>query len=223
MYRNGTGELVRQLHSTGMRTAEIARQLEKDYVTIFFHLRKMGLTPHFDEKVARCKEISKSLVECKACRKPTLKIDMVTNHGRMTSVCRKCCNIKRYSGLNSGPERFLKNRSSLIKHRCSVDGTPFNLNGDYLIHLYLKQNGLCFYTDIPMIMLAGRSKDRRADRDSLSLDRIVPAIGYVKGNVVLCTNRINTVKNDLSLDEISRWMPEWYMRICKFQAGARQV
>jgi hypothetical protein len=29
------------------------------------------------------------------------------------------------------------------------------------------------------------------------LDKVIPERGYVAGNVVLCSNRFNTVKNDL--------------------------
>jgi CRISPR/Cas system Type II protein with McrA/HNH and RuvC-like nuclease domain len=77
---------------------------------------------------------------------------------------------------------------------------------------YHSQNGVCFYTDKEMVCKVGEGKNR----DSLSIDKIIPEKGYVKGNVVFCLNRINMAKNDLSLEEIQKWMPEWYSRIEKF-------
>lgn len=38
--------------------------------------------------------------------------------------------------------------------------------------------------------------------DSASLDRIVPALGYVPGNVMVISHRANTLKSDASADEI---------------------
>ena len=51
---------------------------------------------------------------------------------------------------------------------------------------------------------------------SLSIDRIIPQLGYTPGNVVLCTNRANMVKSDLTLAEIKQWLPSWYTRIIKY-------
>ncbi len=37
--------------------------------------------------------------------------------------------------------------------------------------------------------------------------------GYTLGNVVLCTYRANSIKRDVSLDELREWMPGWYDRL----------
>jgi len=39
------------------------------------------------------------------------------------------------------------------------------------------------------------------------------AKSYVKGNVVLCVARVNTIKSDVSLNEMKLWMPGRYERI----------
>lgn len=53
-------------------------------------------------------------------------------------------------------------------------------------------------------------------KNSLSIDKIIPEKGYVLGNIIFLSNKINTCKNDLSLEEIKQWMPSWYERINKF-------
>lgn len=48
--------------------------------------------------------------------------------------------------------------------------------------------------------------------NSPSLDKIVPSLGYVKGNVIVISKRANSIKNDASLDEILRvanWLKQF--------------
>lgn len=56
------------------------------------------------------------------------------------------------------------------------------------------QNGLCFYSKLPMI--CGPN-----DNLTISLDRIDSKLGYQKGNVVLCGSIINSMKLDLEIKE----------------------
>ena len=39
---------------------------------------------------------------------------------------------------------------------------------------------------------------------SPSLDRIIPELGYVKGNVVIVSFKVNRVKNNSSLEELTK-------------------
>jgi hypothetical protein len=45
---------------------------------------------------------------------------------------------------------------------------------------------------------------RGAADNSMSIDRINPDLGYVKGNVVLVSQRANRIKNDATVDELRR-------------------
>jgi hypothetical protein len=46
----------------------------------------------------------------------------------------------------------------------------------------------------------------------LSFDRFDTTQGYAWGNVVLCSNRANSIKRDLTLQELRVWIPSWYER-----------
>jgi len=104
----------------------------------------------------------------------------------------------------------LKNIVRSIKFRARDMGLPFDLDIEHLICLFEQQRGLCFYTDVPL------SYDRPERNFHVSVDRIIPKHGYIKGNVVLCAWRYNMVKHDLSLDEIREYLPGWYGRIVAF-------
>ena len=54
---------------------------------------------------------------------------------------------------------------------------------------------------------------RGSNPNQLSVDRIIPELGYIKGNIVLCTQKVNLVKNNLTLREMSEWTPGWYGRV----------
>lgn len=55
----------------------------------------------------------------------------------------------------------------------------------------------------------GRGKSHSA----ASVDRVDNSIGYLVGNVVLCTTKVNLIKRDVTLDEMKDWMPGWYQRV----------
>lgn len=90
---------------------------------------------------------------------------------------------------------FTRNLGS-YKKRSKTEGVPFNLTADYLLNLFHSQNGKCYYTD-EMLNWNSVGK-KRVDRNSMSLDRLEPKLGYTQGNVVLCFMYVNTAKGGLS-------------------------
>jgi hypothetical protein len=47
--------------------------------------------------------------------------------------------------------------------------------------------------------------DRQVLPESLTLDRIVPAMGYVPGNVMWLSHRANAMKQDATIEELHRF------------------
>lgn len=116
-------------------------------------------------------------------------------------------NAGDYTNLNF--ERNMKMRIHLLRGRAKRRGVPFELVYSDLCTLFNDQNGLCFYTDQPMVWDRSAGQSRKA----LSVDRIDSTRGYVAGNVVLCSWRANAIKNDLTMEELKQWMPSWHQRL----------
>lgn len=125
-------------------------------------------------------------------------------------------------GRRKGPytvDRCLMKRCRGLKYSAAVLGLPFSLTVEYLKQLYELQKGLCFYTDVELITHVGVGHPP----NSLSVDKIEPNLGYVPGNVVLCSKRANSIKHDQSLEELSKWMPLWHERIEMWRKNGLRV
>lgn len=72
---------------------------------------------------------------------------------------------------------------------------------DHLIFLWNNQNQKCYYTDTDLVLTGYKDGVKNA----FTVDRIDSSKGYVEGNIVLCCNIINRMKQNLSLEEFYTW------------------
>ena len=107
----------------------------------------------------------------------------------------------------------------MVKNKAKNAGLAFDLTTEYLLHIFQEQAGLCFYSDQQMSVEVGKGPRW----EQLSLDRIIPEHGYTQGNVVWCTRRVNTIKNNVTLEEMKNWMPGWYGRIQAAQKSTKKM
>lgn len=134
---------------------------------------------------------------------------------KYSGVCKLCRHQRENDRVNSSIESYLtrmrdvaSSRSNSIKNKC-----PFNITSDDLIDLWYKQKGKCFYTDELMQWGYGKGKSPY----SASLDKIIPSNGYVKNNIVLCCNAVNTAKGNLSVNDVGILISkDWEYRIRTF-------
>ncbi|MAE82201.1 MAG: hypothetical protein CMB80_05675 [Flammeovirgaceae bacterium] len=129
------------------------------------------------------------------------------------SYCYRCRRKQKDSSRDTNAEAFLGYRVSSLKthrhQRCIPQ--EFNIDKKYLLSLYKKQNGKCCYTREDLLLRTGdRKKSSKDNGHILSVDRVDNSLGYIQGNVVLCSNRANQIKSDMSLQEFKEWMPTWY-------------
>jgi hypothetical protein len=117
-----------------------------------------------------------------------------------TSKGCKVCTQSRPKELNPAWKGYGripgKKLSRIIKGAKNRD-IPINIDIKFLSEIYEKQNGKCYYTNLPI----------NFDEGSASLERIDSNIGYEETNVVWVHKNVNIMKRDLSYEE--------FYNICK--------
>jgi len=127
---------------------------------------------------------------------PTLTSDPCPIHGHAITRerCRSCNAAYMRAYLRrrrrEHPDRELRNRA---RKRAYGLGLPFAL----------PKEGPRIPVLCPVLGIELRVGGGRSDA-SPSLDRVVPAFGYVNGNVRVISDRANRLKSDYALDELRR-------------------
>lgn len=81
---------------------------------------------------------------------------------------------------------------------------PFEISIEYAWELFLNQNKRCAISGVPINFFYENGK-RLHDIKTASLDRVDSSKGYVKGNVQWVHKQVNTIKMDLSDEELVNW------------------
>ncbi len=71
----------------------------------------------------------------------------------------------------------------------------FDLDKDFLEDLLKKQNGLCYFSGVPISL----------DDSTASMDRVDSSLGYTKDNVQWVHRVVNFMKNELSQEDFIKW------------------
>lgn len=82
---------------------------------------------------------------------------------------------------------------SQAKVRAKRKGLPFDITRDDLT-----VPARCPVLGIPLAV----STDGNPSDGSPSLDRLIPEEGYIRGNVIIVSNKANRIKSDASLDDL---------------------
>ncbi|WP_158665254.1 hypothetical protein [Ensifer adhaerens] len=88
--------------------------------------------------------------------------------------------------------RWAKVKLAELRCRAAKQGVPFDL-----VEADLVLPDKCPVLGVPLEIGTGKQSER-----SPSVDRITPALGYVKGNVVVVSNRVNSLKRDATVAEL---------------------
>lgn len=84
---------------------------------------------------------------------------------------------------------------SSAKTRAKKAGLPFDLT---IEDIQIPE--VCPVLGIPLIRNLGGSYPTP---NSPSIDRIIPTLGYVRGNIAVISNRANTIKQDANVEELT--------------------
>jgi hypothetical protein len=206
---------IRKLHKSGLTNRKIAGRIGLSHHVVGYWLKKFSLKTNGPTRVRLIFKKGKAI--CSKCgrRKKTTDFRKQRSNAKYPYWL-SYCNLCRYNQLcevlNTNRVSFLIDRYRRLALRAKKLNIAFELTREEFIEQYQIQRGLCFYTDQRLICRVQQGLHRH----SLSVDRLRPSKGYVKGNFVFCINRVNICKHDLTLSEIKEYMPEWHQRIQRF-------
>ena len=90
------------------------------------------------------------------------------------------------------------NKLQHIRSKAKAENIPFNLTIEDIVI-----PSVCPILGIPL-----QINDVHVGPNSISIDRIIPELGYVKGNVAIISHRANSIKNNASVEELEKVL-EW--------------
>lgn len=155
-------------------------------------------------RAARCGSVLVTQKRCSSCRrtKPTRLFVRSRNArdglGHCCSACyRKQQNARREQHKAEGPwHLWAIDVSRGARHRAKKSGVPCTISVGWLID-FLAGGALCAYCGV-----ACRPGSRHEVATSITLDRLIPDLGYVPSNLVLACHRCNRKKGSLTLEEM---------------------
>lgn len=124
---------------------------------------------------------------------PATKAWRIKNRGRLAE-------LRREYDAKYPEKRML----AAAKRAARVKSVPFNITVE---DIAIPE--LC-----PVLGVRLEKNNIERDSNSPSLDRIIPALGYTKGNVMVISWRANRIKADATVDEL-RTIADFYSKLTK--------
>ena len=204
-------EIILREYTNGKTDSAIAEEVPWSRSKVGRWLRSQGLPPNSRRAVAT----DATHATCSACGETKTVDQFPRNHKGKTyegllSRCRTCRTAQTRAALVGNLDSLLRDRHRRLVIRARKVGVECTITLDEFLAQYRAQSGLCFYTDTPL------SADPRGREEMISIDRVDCTGGYTLGNVVFCASRINTMKSDMTKEEMSVWVPSWYERAARF-------
>lgn len=127
----------------------------------------------------------------------------------LSPECKLCYKSKEVNGPYHARRKERRKRASIdnIELYCrSIIGSiktrqtgVLDFDSAFLVDLWNKQKGLCYYSGLPM--QKKDFKDKTPEWRSPSIDKLIPSLGYTRNNIVWCCFAINSFKSSTSSDE----------------------
>ena len=126
--------------------------------------------------------------ECTDCKEEKPLKDFY----RGRNGCKKCYMDQEVERKRKYPMRFI---CKYAKGRAKKGGLAFDLTPEYLESI---RTDFCPYLGVKMVY--GGSD--RNDPNAASLDKIIPELGYIRGNVEFISFKANRMKSNASQEEL---------------------
>lgn len=172
--------------------------------------KSSGMTPLEIRTLNRTKYHPQNLKMCTRCEKikPRTDAHFVVNcdnsnkkrdrHKGFCKACDKQRRKKQRKDLKSNPEHYFERLITTLKHRAKKQSIPFNIKGSDLYQQYLDQNKLCYWTGKSFDWTDIGKDSKTPGNNFITVDKLEPSKGYIKGNCVLSLWSVNKQKNNLT-------------------------
>lgn len=193
--------ILRKYINDGIKYRDISKLMKRGHTALKSKINELGIGSYTSTLLENNKKLrEQGVYKCNKCKHDDLTIDdfYPTN----LTCCRTCVKLTTDNNRsklknNSNLDTILKYRYGSSKHRAVKYNMLFDLTIDGLQKIYNKQNGRCYYSDVQLTFSSNSD-------NVLSIDRIDSAIGYILSNIVLCTATVNSMKNDMSINEFKK-------------------
>ncbi len=189
-------KLVKMFQESDRKMDVVSRFFKGGYERVAKKLRELGYESKYVENKKENDELIKTGIRrCSYCR----EIKKIEEFPQKCFRCSKCIkevnkSFKRKLVTNDVLEKIILHRLYSTKTRAEFKKWDFDLDKDFLIELFNKQNGKCFYTNQDLEL-------NTCSKNVLSIDRKDSNKGYTQDNVVLCCGQINRMKWQVSIEE----------------------
>lgn len=109
------------------------------------------------------------------------------------------CKVARYHATVKGR---LTNLLCGVRYRSRANNAEFDIDQTYLLQVYEEQGGICALSGKPFDVRSRIAGREYASPWGISIDKIDPSIGYLKGNVRLICTMANVAKGRWSDTEL---------------------
>jgi dUTP pyrophosphatase len=153
--------------------------------------------------------IVKNGAEYKWCNnhKQYLPIDKfsmcVSKPGKLTAFCSDCRGEK-HAMTQTILNKWMTSRCTGKRNDCKRRKIPYDIDVEYMMDIWAQQNGKCYYSHVQLTY-------NDYSLTSAQIERIVPALGYTRGNVAWASKALNLMKSDHTYKE---WLD--FIRLTKF-------
>jgi hypothetical protein len=134
-------------------------------------------------------------MECSHC------MCIFETRGNSTKMCKPCSKNANYRNRMLEYKWRIGKLFASAKYRAKDKNLPFNLTLEYLIGLWDKQDGKCSIVGIPF-NLNSPIEINQVNPNAPSIDRIIPKLGYVQGNVRFVIYHVNVALSEYGEDSL---------------------
>ena len=136
--------------------------------------------------------------KCNECKKVLPSTEFYTktkknNRKVLDYICRPCKNKKDMIYRRNNFEKMILKR---LKKRAERKNVPVSVTAGYL-KKFIPDDMIC-----PVLGIKMEVGQKISNVNSPSVDRIIPEKGYVPGNIIIVSNKVNWIKSNATPDEI---------------------